>query len=206
MRQPSLFWPSCRPAVTKCTHKPLRTWQPESNMAAAEGQSVCPFPLPPVQYYKLYSDENVEKGLIPDPPPPLKGSYSMFGASFEVNCNVLVEFIVWFFCGIIVNYYSAFLACQLLCFVWQVKYKYCLYLEKCRSTDWQWSKTLVTLLSSIIVLLSSGLLKYVHGDQCFSSLILPQTDESIIQSLETQGIARLYPKQGRVGKRNKKST
>ena len=53
------------------------------NMAAAEG--VCPFPLPPSQYFKLYTDENVENKTAPDPPPTLKGTYSMFGASFEVN-------------------------------------------------------------------------------------------------------------------------
>ena len=52
-------------------------------MAAAEG--VCPFPLPPSQYFKLYTDENVENKTAPDPPPTLKGTYSMFGASFEVN-------------------------------------------------------------------------------------------------------------------------
>ncbi|XP_015768035.1 PREDICTED: mediator of RNA polymerase II transcription subunit 7-like [Acropora digitifera] len=48
---------------------------------AAEG--VCPFPLPPAQYYKLYTNENVENKTAPEPPPPLNGSYSMFGASFE---------------------------------------------------------------------------------------------------------------------------
>ena len=49
----------------------------------AEG--VCPFPLPPTQYYKLYTDENVEDKAAPDPPPTLEGAYSMFGASFEVT-------------------------------------------------------------------------------------------------------------------------
>ena len=50
---------------------------------AAEG--VCPFPLPPTQYYKLYTDENVENKTAPEPPPPVNGAYSMFGASFEVK-------------------------------------------------------------------------------------------------------------------------
>jgi len=40
--------------------------------------------LPPSQYYKVYTDENVEKQIAPDPPPPFDGAYSMFGASFEV--------------------------------------------------------------------------------------------------------------------------
>jgi len=55
---------------------------------AAEG--VCPFPLPPAQYYKLYTDENVENKTAPDPPPILVGAYSMFGASFEVNIEISV--------------------------------------------------------------------------------------------------------------------
>ena len=50
---------------------------------AAEG--VCPFPLPPTQYYKLYTDENVEKKTAPEPPPTVDGAYSMFGAFFEVK-------------------------------------------------------------------------------------------------------------------------
>jgi len=54
---------------------------------AAEG--VCPFPLPPAQYYKLYTDENVENKTAPEPPPPLNGSYSMFGASFETNESII---------------------------------------------------------------------------------------------------------------------
>ena len=53
-----------------------------SNMAA---EGVCPFPLPPTQYYKLYTDENVENRTAPEPPPIVDGAYAMFGASFEVN-------------------------------------------------------------------------------------------------------------------------
>ena len=49
---------------------------------AAEG--VCPFPLPPAQYCKVYTDENVEKQLVPDPPTPAEEAYTMFGASFKV--------------------------------------------------------------------------------------------------------------------------
>lgn len=55
--------------------------QRRSKMAA---EGVCPFPLPPSQYYKVYTDENVARQIVPDPPPPVDGAYSMFGASFEV--------------------------------------------------------------------------------------------------------------------------
>ncbi|XP_020622672.1 mediator of RNA polymerase II transcription subunit 7-like [Orbicella faveolata] len=54
---------------------------------AAEG--VCPFPLPPSQYYKVYTDENVERQIVPDPPPPVDGAYSMFGASFETDESII---------------------------------------------------------------------------------------------------------------------
>ncbi|CAH3039602.1 unnamed protein product [Pocillopora meandrina] len=54
---------------------------------AAEG--VCPFPLPPAQYYKVYTDENVEKQLVPDPPTPAEGAYAMFGASFETDESII---------------------------------------------------------------------------------------------------------------------
>jgi len=54
---------------------------------AAEG--VCPFPLPPAQYYKLYTDENVENKTAPDPPPIVDGAYSMFGASFETDESII---------------------------------------------------------------------------------------------------------------------
>lgn len=73
---------------------------------AAEG--VCPFPLPPAQYYKLYTDENVENKTAPEPPPPLNGSYSMFGASFEVN-EILHRWIVnQKYYGTVVNYHNIF--------------------------------------------------------------------------------------------------
>lgn len=53
-----------------------------SNMAAEEG--VSPFPLPPSDYYTLYTDENVKAGIAPEPPPPIEGEYSVFGLHFEV--------------------------------------------------------------------------------------------------------------------------
>ena len=53
----------------------------QSKMAA---EGVSPFPLPPTQYYTLYTDSNVEQDRGPKPPAPVEGIYSMFGASFEV--------------------------------------------------------------------------------------------------------------------------
>ncbi len=43
------------------------------------------FPNPPLILYRLYSDENVESGVAPKPPVPVKGSYEMFGAPFNVK-------------------------------------------------------------------------------------------------------------------------
>ena len=53
-----------------------------SNMAAEE--RVSPFPLPPSDYFKLYTDENVKAGIAPEPPPPIRGEYTVFGLNFEV--------------------------------------------------------------------------------------------------------------------------
>lgn len=54
-------------------------------MAVEEDQGVSPFPNPPSVFYKLYTDENVKSGRAPAPPPPVQGSYSMFGAKFDVS-------------------------------------------------------------------------------------------------------------------------
>lgn len=50
-----------------------------------EEERVSPFPLPPLDYSKNYSDENVKSGNAPDPPPPIRGEYSIFGANFETE-------------------------------------------------------------------------------------------------------------------------
>ena len=59
-----------------------------ANGGAAAGQNntdglqVSSMPAPPMQYIKLYSDENVRRGTAPQPPAPLQDSYSMFGNVF----------------------------------------------------------------------------------------------------------------------------
>ena len=58
-------------------------------MAAEEERAVSPFPQPPAVFYKRYTEENVEAGTAPAPPPPIKGSYSVFGAKFDVNKTFL---------------------------------------------------------------------------------------------------------------------
>ncbi|CAB4003178.1 Mediator of RNA polymerase II transcription subunit 7 [Paramuricea clavata] len=52
-------------------------------MAAEE--RVSPFPLPPSDYYKLYTDENIKAMIAPEPPPPIRGEYSVFGLQFETD-------------------------------------------------------------------------------------------------------------------------
>ncbi|XP_063301416.1 mediator of RNA polymerase II transcription subunit 7 [Pelobates fuscus] len=47
-----------------------------------EPQQVSALPLPPMQYIKEYTDENIRKGLAPKPPLPAKESYMMFGNQF----------------------------------------------------------------------------------------------------------------------------
>ncbi|GAA6097710.1 mediator of RNA polymerase II transcription subunit 7 [Tachysurus ichikawai] len=53
-----------------------------------EPQQVSALPLPPMQYFKEYTDDNVRKGLAPKPPPPIRDNYTMFGNLFQ--CDDLI--------------------------------------------------------------------------------------------------------------------
>lgn len=57
--------------------------------AVPDEQAVSSFPNPPALFYKLYTDENVSKGIAPKPPPPVKGQYHMFGHPFDVSLSLL---------------------------------------------------------------------------------------------------------------------
>ncbi|KAK6173581.1 hypothetical protein SNE40_017003 [Patella caerulea] len=50
-----------------------------------ENQGVSAFPLPPMQYANMYSDENIKRGRAPPPPPPISDTYTMFGAQFTAD-------------------------------------------------------------------------------------------------------------------------
>lgn len=50
-----------------------------------EPQQVSALPPPPMQYIKEFTDENIRKGLIPKPPPPIRDSYMMFGNQFQCD-------------------------------------------------------------------------------------------------------------------------
>lgn len=39
-----------------------------------ENQGVSAYPLPPLQYVNMYSDDNIKKGKAPPPPPPIQVS------------------------------------------------------------------------------------------------------------------------------------
>ncbi|XP_003388722.2 PREDICTED: mediator of RNA polymerase II transcription subunit 7-like [Amphimedon queenslandica] len=54
-------------------------------MAASESEATQAFPNPPSILYKLYTDEAVESGSAPKPPPPVQGHYQMFGAPFNTG-------------------------------------------------------------------------------------------------------------------------
>jgi len=58
-------------------------------MSAPEALQVSSLPLPPVQYINLYTDENVRRGRIPRPPPPIHDSYSMFGNVFNADDTII---------------------------------------------------------------------------------------------------------------------
>lgn len=51
-------------------------------MANQESQ-VMSLPLPPAQYFNLYTDENLRKNRAPKPPAPIQDTYKMFGSTFN---------------------------------------------------------------------------------------------------------------------------
>ncbi|XP_067661334.1 mediator of RNA polymerase II transcription subunit 7-like [Haliotis asinina] len=55
----------------------------------AENQGVSAFPLPPMQYAVIYTDENMKKGRTPHPPPPIQDNYTMFGAPFTADDAII---------------------------------------------------------------------------------------------------------------------
>ena len=50
---------------------------------------VSSFPLPPAQYYKLFTDENIRNNRAPKPPAPIQGTYQMFGQQFSTEDNII---------------------------------------------------------------------------------------------------------------------
>ena len=60
----------------------------EENEGTSNDESVqLSFPLPPVKYYKQYTDANIKNNTAPTPPKLITGSYSMFGDAFDVSRN-----------------------------------------------------------------------------------------------------------------------
>nr|CAG4648280.1 EOG090X0EJA [Moina brachiata]SVE93286.1 EOG090X0EJA [Moina brachiata] len=55
----------------------------------AETAQVSSLPLPPMQYVNLFSEENVKRGRIPRPPPPITDGYSMFGNPYHTDDPVI---------------------------------------------------------------------------------------------------------------------
>ena len=51
-------------------------------MANSETTQVSSLPLPPVQYINQFTDDNIRRGRVPRPPPPVD-SYTMFGSPFN---------------------------------------------------------------------------------------------------------------------------
>jgi len=58
--------------------------------AANDVTQVSSFPIPPMQYVKLYTDEAVKKSLVPRPPPPIQDTYSMFGITIN-NDDAIIQ-------------------------------------------------------------------------------------------------------------------
>lgn len=48
------------------------------------------YPMPPMRYINLYTDENIENNAIPFPPKPISdGQYSMFGQTIAIDDAII---------------------------------------------------------------------------------------------------------------------
>jgi len=50
---------------------------------------VSSFPLPPMHYVNMYTDENIVRHLAPPPPPPIQGHYSVFGQTANTEDPII---------------------------------------------------------------------------------------------------------------------
>lgn len=54
-----------------------------------EAMQVCSLPLPPVQYFQNYSDDNLRRGRAPKPPPIIQETYTMFGNPYNADDSII---------------------------------------------------------------------------------------------------------------------
>ncbi|CAI9732049.1 mediator of RNA polymerase II transcription subunit 7-like [Octopus vulgaris] len=59
------------------------------DLEMSEQQGVSSFPLPPMQYISLYTDDHIKRGRVPQPPPPIQDSYMMFGVPFNADDAII---------------------------------------------------------------------------------------------------------------------
>lgn len=51
--------------------------------------NVSTFPPPPWDYIRHYSDEMMQNGTSPAPPPPIAGTYFMFGKQYHTDDPII---------------------------------------------------------------------------------------------------------------------
>lgn len=134
--------------------------------AVPDEQAVSSFPNPPALFYKLYTDENVSKGIAPKPPPPVKGQYHMFGHPFDVSLSLLsspfrdqpwAEWALKYLPFFLLLY----LSCKIHFGVWKLQ------------ASGLFSSTIAACVSLIFLIL--------------------QIEDAMVRPLEDLGIRRLYP-------------
>lgn len=60
-----------------------------ANNTSSDVAQVSSLPLPPIQYFNLYTDELIRRGRAPRPPPLIHDTYSMFGNAFNADESII---------------------------------------------------------------------------------------------------------------------
>ena len=63
----------------------------ENDGTSIEESVQLSFPLPPMKYYKQYTDVNLKNNTAPAPPKLISGNYSMFGDVFDVSKKFILK-------------------------------------------------------------------------------------------------------------------
>jgi len=77
-------------ALSSNSISPMMASNAANNSSGVQSNTSSVYPLPPMRYINLYTDDNVSSNLIPNPPKPITdGQYSMFGQTIAIDDHII---------------------------------------------------------------------------------------------------------------------